>query len=112
METIFRIHLGNDVALAAKATQAIEDAGIEIRHPRPERAVDPLEIIVALGSAGAFKGLYRIIGGLLVKNKGCKVVIETEWGKIIIEGTLPEVKEVLEQLAPELIKRKTSKRTK
>ena len=105
METTFRIHLGDDVALAAKATQAIEDVGIEIRHPRPEREVAPLEIIVALGSAGAFAGLYRIIGGLLVKNKGWKVMIKTECGEIIIEGpTLPGVKEILEQLAPELIK--------
>jgi hypothetical protein len=109
MKTILWIHLGNDAALAAEATQAIKDAGIEICHPRPERVGVPLEIIVALGSAGAFSGLYQIIGKLLEKNKGWEVTIESERGKITIKGpTLPEVKELLEQLAPELTKRKTS----
>ena len=101
METVLKINLGNDAALAAEAIQAIRDVGLEIRHPQHRRDITGvIEVFVALGSVGAFAGLYQIVSKLLEKNKNWTVEIETEQGKkIIIKGpTLPGVKELLEQL--------------
>ncbi len=111
MPTVFQLHFGRDVSFAAEAIQALQDARIEVRKSPRMRSVSPMDIIVALGSAGAFTALYQVIYKLLEKNKDRAVTIERGKTKISLKGySLPEMKELLEQLAPELLTKTRSKR--
>ena len=104
MPIVFQLHFGKDASFLAETTQALHDVGIEVREPPTMRSVSPGDIIVALGSAGAFTALYQVIFKLLEKNKNRAVTFEYEKTKISVTGySLPEVKELLEQLAPELL---------
>ena len=111
MPTVFQLHFGKDVSFEAEATQALQDAGLEVHELPRMRGVSPMDVIVALGSAGAFTALYQVICKLIEKNKDRAVTIERGKTKISINGySLPEMKELLEQLAPELLTKTRSKR--
>ncbi len=114
MTTILRIHLGNDAALAEEAVQAIKDAGIDIRSPRLKREVissEVIQIIIALGSAGAFTALCNAIVELLKKHEGWEVTIENKEGKkIIIKGpTLTGIRQLLNDIVPDMEEKKPPK---
>lgn len=112
MAILLRIHIGNDAAFSAEATQAFKEAGIETRTPRRRGGPLPLDIIIALGSAGAFSTVYQIFAKLLDKDKGRAVTIETKNTKISVTGfSLSQVKEFLEHLA-EQFEQGTSEHTK
>lgn len=108
MATSLRIQISDDPVLASEAAQAIKEAGIEIQPETPRVRGIPaaIEIVVALGSAGAFTALYKVICRLLEKNKYREVTIEGKRMKICLKGhSLPEERELLEKLAPELTNR-------
>ena len=111
MTTILRVNLGDNDVLANEAIEAIKESGIKIQLPRRNRgSISPeaIQVIIALGSAGAFTALYQVIGTLLERNKGWEIQIENKnEKKVTIKGpTLVGVKELLQHLAPELIEGK------
>ena len=115
MATSLRIQIKDDPVLASEAAQAIKEAGIEIqpRTPRVRGIPVAIEIVVALGSAGAFTVLYQVICRLLEKNKERELTVERKGMKIRLIGhSLLEEREFLEKLVPELTNRGTSKHTK
>lgn len=112
MQTVFefQLHFWGDDSFESEATQALQDAGIEVRKPPRMRSASPMDIIVALGSAGAFTALYQVICKLLDKKERA-LTIERGDTKISLKGcSLQEMKELLEQLAPELLTETRSKR--
>ncbi|MCD4811489.1 hypothetical protein K8R14_02685 [bacterium] len=102
MVTVLKIYVGNEPILASEVVQEINKAGIEIYPPiirKREVSLTP-EIIIALGSAGAFTALYQIISKFFEKNKDREITIEHEGTKITIKGhSLPEEKELFKKLA-------------
>ena len=57
------------------------------------------EFTIAVGSAGAFATLYRVIRAYLERNRDRELVIETKKGKIIIKGhSMADEQEVLSAL--------------
>ena len=106
MSIIFNINVGNDPILITEITKLITETGIEIydRYLR-RRGIPHLDIIVALGSAGAFTALYQVICKYLEKNKDREITIEREGTKICIKGhSVPEEKEFLKTFAIESMK--------
>ena len=111
MPTVFQLHFGRDASFAAEAAQTLRDAGIEVREPPRMRSASSMDIIVALSSAGVFTALYQVICKLIEKNKDRSVTIERGKTKISLNGySLPEMKELLEQLAPEFLTKTKPKR--
>jgi len=115
MYSPLRIHVGDDAKLSNEIRQGINLAGLDL-NPRGVRIripISPNEIVVALGSAGAFTALYKIICKVLEKDKDREIRIEREGVSIQIRGhSIPNEKELLKQLAPELTVARTSKRTR
>ena len=113
MSTRLQLCFGKDASFAAEAMQALQNAGIDFRKTPRMRGVSPMDIIIALGSAGAFTALYRVISKLLDKNKDREVTIKRGETEICLKGySLPETNELLEQFAPELLKKNRPKRNK
>ena len=114
MSTLFQIKIDDDPDLVEELTEAIAEASPDIEDLTPRgRNVPVTEIIVALGTAGAFAGFYQIITTLLTKNLSRELAIERDGVKISLKGqSIPEMEALIEKFAPELIKQKTSKRTK
>lgn len=111
MTIVFKLHFKKDASFVAEAMKAFQDAQIEVQKPPGMRGAPTMDIIIALGSAGAFTALYQVINKLLDKNKGRTVKIERGKTKVSLTGySLPEVKELMEQLAPELLKHAKSKK--
>jgi hypothetical protein len=53
-------------------------------------------MLVALGSAGAFTALYRVIASYIGRNKERELVLEINGNKLSVKGhSLPEEKELL-----------------
>lgn len=70
------------------------------------------EVVLALGSAGAFTAFYNIVSTLLSTNKNREITIKYNGSSISIKGhSVPEEQELLEQIAPQL-KTATRKPTK
>lgn len=106
MDTVLRIGIENDETMAVEVERAIDEAGTEVRRSLRTRGGFPTEIVVALGSAGAFTALYQIISNILEKDKNRELTIERDGNKITLKGhTLPEEKQLLRELAPDLIGR-------
>lgn len=60
------------------------------------------DLLVTLGSAGAFTALYQIISMILQRHKERELTFERGETKITIKGhNLPEERELLKQLFPE-----------
>jgi hypothetical protein len=96
---------GDDPELLTKLTEAAEAAGLRPTLPVRLRTVPPAaEIILAIGSAGAFTALYQIIGSLLKKNENRELTLKLGDVELTLKGhTLPEEEALLERLAPELL---------
>src|SRR4051812_21716057 len=57
------------------------------------------EFTIAVGSAGAFATLYRVIRAYLERNRDRQLVIETKKGKIIVKGhSMADEQEILSAL--------------
>ncbi len=114
MVTVLRITSESDPAFLEEVVKAINEAGIEIQDEARVRDLLPLpvDIIVALSSAGVFTTLYQVLAKLLDKNKGREVQIESKYGKIILKNhPFVEEKEFIERLAPKGLDGKTTKQT-
>ena len=113
MSTKLQLSFVGDASFVAEAIQALQNTGIEMRKTPRTRGVSLIDIIVTLGSAGAFTALYRVISKLLEKDKNCEVMIKRGETEICLKGYgLPKTNELLEQLAPELLKKTPPKRAK
>lgn len=97
----------SESALAVELANAMKTAGLNISRGPRRRGEPVMDIILTLGSAGAFTALYQIICKLFEKNKDRKLVIKYKGGEIEITGhSLPEELSLLQKIAPELGKRK------
>ena len=117
MLTVLRITSESDPAFLEDVANAIKEVGIEIQDEARVRDLLggplPVDIVVALSSAGVFTTLYQVLAKLLDRNQGREVCIESKYGKIILKNhSLAEEKEFIERLAPKGIDGKTTKHTK
>jgi hypothetical protein len=72
--------------------------------PRTRSLPIPAEIVVAIGSAGAFTALYQVINKFLERNKDRELRLESQGRALTIKAhSLPEEQALLKQLAPELV---------
>lgn len=107
MEVLLRVITEDDATLTDEIEQALKEEGLDTRRPRTRGSI---EIVVALGSAGAFTALYQVLAKLLERNQGKEVTLERRGTKISLKGlSMHETNELLEQLTPELIARDTPK---
>jgi hypothetical protein len=112
MSAVFRLDYGKDERLADEANRALKEAGIAIRTVPRMRGAPSMDVVVALSSAGVFTALYQVICKVLERNKDREVTIERKGVRVTLKGcSIPHVKELLAQVAPELLPRK-SKTTK
>jgi len=95
-----------DDAEAAELKDAIAGCPMVVMSYTPPSRGIPAnlsQILVSLGSAGAFTALYQVISKFLEKNKDRELTIERKGIKVVIKGHgLPEEYILLEMLAPEL----------
>lgn len=115
MVTALRITSESDPVFLEEVAEAIKEAGIEIQDKAHVRDLLPLpvDIVVALSSAGVFTTLYQVLAKLLDKNRGRVLQIESKYGKIILKNhPFAEEKEFIERLVPKGIDGKTTKHTK
>ena len=94
-----------DHQLISELDEALTTAGLAPRSPARMRTLPgAAEIIVALGSAGAFTALYQIISKLLERHKDREIKIERAGCSISLKAHgFTEEKELLKLLAPELL---------
>jgi hypothetical protein len=86
-------------------------SGVEIKYRIPlKRGLPvPFEVVVAVGSAGAFTALYQVICKVLEKDKDRELTLEYGKKKIIIKGhSIRKGKEILNNLFPEFIETKSN----
>lgn len=118
MDILLKISLGeekrvpstrsSDSALVSEIINLVQQTGGETSSSwRTRGGVSPFEIIVALGYAGAFTAIYRVIRDFLNKNKDREIKIERidieQEIKVTIKGhNLPEERELLEKILPEV----------
>src|SRR5437773_664131 len=118
MVTVLRITSESDPAFLEEVAKAIKETGIEIQDKARVRDLPlplPVDIVVALSSAGVFTTLYQVLAKLLDrdKNQGRELHVETKYGKITLKNHSPEEeKEFIERLFPKGIDGKTTKQTK
>jgi hypothetical protein len=63
-----------------------------------------INMIVALGSAGAFTAVYKIIRHWLARNKDRSVLLKTDRGEIKLSGqSAADQRELLEKLMPAIL---------
>jgi len=106
MPSLIRIHLDNNDELPKELELAIKETDIDIVSIDQSHrgAIAFVDIVVALGSAGAFTALYQIICKLMEKDKDRELTIESDKKKVTLKGfKLPEAKELLKMLAPEVL---------
>jgi hypothetical protein len=102
-----QLRLEGDASFAAEAVRALRSAHIETHMTPRMRGVSPIEVIVTLGSAGAFTAVYKVISKLLDRNKDREVTMKRGEMEVCVKGyNLPETNELLDRLAPELLKKK------
>ena len=102
--------VGMGSAVVADVSQALRQLGGEVYAQMPESQphtrgglASPTEIVIALGSAGAFTALYQILCKFLERNKDRVLTLERNDVKLILKGhSMPEEKDPLDQLVPEL----------
>lgn len=99
----------SEADLRVELVDAIKTAGLDISRGPRKRGEPVVDIILTLGSAGAFTALYQIICKLLEKNKDRRLVIKYKGGEVEITGhSLPEELSLLQKIAPGLDKQKKS----
>ncbi len=105
MSNLLKIQANENPDLVAEMIQAIQAAGGKVQGPaiQTRSPVPVTDIILALGSAGVFTALYKIIREFLAKNRG-EITLETQNVKLTLKGPylLPDAIALLEILTPEL----------
>ena len=97
------------MGLANELVDALKTGGLEISRGPRTRGEPIVDIIVALGSVGAFTSLYKIICNFFIKDKDRKLIIKHKGGEIEIVGhSLPDEMALLQKIAPDLAERKKS----
>ncbi len=98
----------NQPDLLAELEKEAKEVGLNPTRPARMRNIPLQEIIVGLGSAGAFTALFQLISNLLLKNKDRELIIISKGTTLTLKGhSLPEEKELLERLLPEFAEAKT-----
>lgn len=70
--------------------------------PRRKRSLASAELIIALGSAGAFTALYKVICALIERKAGRSLTVKWGTGEVNIVGhSLPEERELVSRIWPE-----------
>lgn len=104
MLIVFHFSADNHPDLLAEIEKEAKEIGLNPTRPvRMRTGSLPIEIIVALGSAGAFTALFQLISNLLSKNKDREltITIPSEEKTLTLKGhSLPEEKELIKRLAP------------
>jgi hypothetical protein len=108
MSVVIQLNFHNDISLAAEATRAIQEEDIQVRKVPQSRNVGGLDLLISLGSAGAFTAFYQILCKILEKNKEKEISIERGGTKVTIKGySFLDTQQILEKLAPELLPKKS-----
>jgi hypothetical protein len=67
-----------------------------------------MEIIIALGSVGAFTAIYQLLSSYVQRHSGKELSLEKNGTKISLKGhSQPEAMDIIRQLAPELLDEET-----
>lgn len=99
------VHLSaeDQPGLIAELEETAGELGLNPTHPARLRAGPlPVEVIVALGSAGAFTALFQLVSSFLSKNKDRELTISipSEGKTLTMKGhSLSEEKDMLRLLA-------------
>lgn len=103
-ETI-HLYIKGDADLISSLIEAALQQELQVTRPIGMRGEPILTTVIAtLGSAGVFTTLIQIITRLLQHNKDKELIIERKGAKIALKGhSLPEEKEIISCLAPELL---------
>lgn len=80
------------------------------RRPEiPKGAAPPTEFLVALGSAGAFTAVYKIICKYLERHKDRELTLEKDNVKVTLKGhSLPEERALMKELSLESLQESQS----
>jgi hypothetical protein len=100
----FRLRGSPDVIEALR--EALSGAGVAAQPLARMRTLGGFaEFLTFLGSAGAFTALYQIIGRVLTRYKDRELTIARDGLSVSLKGHgLAEEKDLLRQLAPELLR--------
>jgi hypothetical protein len=116
MPFIIEIKISDNTIDALEVVNMMKGANIEIRHAQGlhERGANfPVELVLALSSAGTFTALYQVICKLIEKNKDREIMIRRGDTQVIIKGhKISEENQLLQELLPELAPQKTPKKRK
>jgi hypothetical protein len=102
MANVLRLRSDSGAAFGRVLMREMEEAGLS---PKPVGHMIPgaLEIVVALGSAGAFTTFYNVLSKLLNANKNREITIQFNGFSLSIKGhSVPEEEALLKQIAPQL----------
>ena len=106
MSDYIRIRSSGGIPFGEQLLREIEEIGLS---PRQVDNIVPgaVEIIVTLGSAGAFTALYKVLSKLLNTNKSRQITIQHKESSISITGhSIMEEKELIKLIAPHLLDEK------
>jgi hypothetical protein len=103
MSNFIRICSNNDFHLAQELQREIGESGVSFKK------IDNIipgasEVIVTLGSAGAFTALYKVLSKVLNVNKNRQITIQHKESSISITGhSLMEEEALIKMIAPHLL---------
>jgi len=93
----------DEVALVAELAETMKRAGLNVSQGPRKRGEPVSDIVVMLGSTGAFTVLYKIMFKFLEKDKDRKIVLKYKDGEIEIVGhSMPEELELIQKFKPYL----------
>jgi hypothetical protein len=102
VEETLRIIIDDDAPLLAELREAAETAGLSPRSPPRVRGV--ADILLAIGSAGAFTAVYQIIASVLKKDAERELTLKLGEVVLTVKGhNLPEEQKLLSLLMPKLV---------
>lgn len=101
------IHVRGEAGLRAEILREIKLRRLATLPVLRTRSLPvPAEIVVAIGSAGAFTAFYQVINKFLERNKDRELRLEGNGRSLSIKAhSLLEEQALLKQLAPELIEK-------
>lgn len=105
---VIHIYIQGEDNLISSLIDASSNMQFKITRPVSLRDDTNLTTVIAtLGSAGVFTAFFQILTRLLQNNKDRELLIERKGAKIVLKGhSLPEEKELISYIAPELLKKK------
>jgi hypothetical protein len=112
MEDKLFISTAGDENLKSELFESIRESGLEVDMgaERVRGMVPPMDIIVALSSAGTLTVLYQIFAKIIERNKNREITIELNGKRFTLKGhSLRDEKDFLNMLLPLLTGRKERK---